>query len=98
MPYVYPNKLLVAWSGLKFHKFAVFHSNVLLSSTLQILSLILRKSDSRHMPPPGASIVPALPLNHIPPSPRSEASGTTESKDSDRGSDEVISRMTQISL
>ena len=51
------------------------------------------------MPPPGANIVPALPLNHVPPSPRSEASGTTErSRDSERGGDRAMSRMSQTSL
>ena len=48
------------------------------------------------MPPLGANIIPALPLNHhIPPSPRSDASGTTDQSrgESEKSVDTVLSRM-----
>ena len=53
------------------------------------------------MPPSGANIVPALPLNHnVPRSPRSDASGTTDQSrgESEKSVDRVTSRMSQISL
>jgi hypothetical protein len=46
-------------------------------------------------------IIPALPLTHtsIPPSPRSDVSGTTEqSRDTDRSLDRVSTAMTQLSF
>ncbi len=53
------------------------------------------------MPPSGANIIPALPGNHhVPPSPRSDASGTTDQSrgESEKSVDRVMSRMSQISL
>jgi hypothetical protein len=52
------------------------------------------------MPPPGANIIPALPLNHnVPPSPRSDASGTTDQSrgESEKSVDRVMSRISQTS-
>jgi hypothetical protein len=49
--------------------------------------------------PPSGVIIPALPLNNVPPSPRSVASETTDrSRDSDEGIDQLAPRVSQISL
>jgi len=47
----------------------------------------------------GGNIIPALPLNaSVPPSPRSDVSGTTEqSRDTDRSLDRASTTMTQLS-
>lgn len=51
------------------------------------------------MSPSEGTIVPALPLSNVPPSPRSDVSATTEpSQNSDQSVDRITTRMSQISL